>query len=299
MNATRLFSQDAYPALSDPIHTKQIKKGALNLYLDPSYDVPQLHEFIDAIRSGDLSRVTQVDSSDYARVYRFELPGVAGNNTFYYKEFLFRSFGDRLSVILRKSRARRAWDGAQLLLANCFLTATPVCMGEERRLGIVKRSFMVTEAVGDAQSVDSFIKKNYPVATDQKSMLMKRKFLQHLGMTVGRMHHLGIFQGDLRPGNVLVQHGDPPTISLIDNERTRKYGKLPVRKRVKNLVQINLSLVPAITRSDRARFFSAYLEENPDLMGNKKKWQEMVLSKTRSRMMLKGWRYPSPNRTTD
>ena len=158
---------------------------------------------------------------------------------------------------------------------------------------------MVTKAVGDAQSVDSFIKTNYPVGTDRESMLMKRKFLQHLGMTVGRMHHLGIFQGDLRPGNVLVQHGDPPIISLIDNERTRKYEKLPDRKRVKNLVQINLSLVPAITRSDRARFFSAYLEENRDLKNDKKKWQEMVLSKTRSRMMLKGWRYPSPNRTTD
>ena len=93
MNATRLLSEDACPALSDPIHTKQIRKGALTLYLDPSYDVPQLHAFIDAIRSGDLSRLLKSRAPIMLESTGLNFPALQPMTLFTLRNFSFEAFG--------------------------------------------------------------------------------------------------------------------------------------------------------------------------------------------------------------
>lgn len=207
---------------------------------------------------------------------------------FFYKEFFFRNFRDRLSVLFRESRAKRAWTGACILTDHELHTAMPVCLGEQRVLGIVKRSFLVTEGLPDAMEIEKYIKKYFSGNDDPKKVLRKRKFISLFGKTIGKMHSSGIFQGDLRERNVLVQEGDPQKIYLIDNERTRRYARLPDRKRLKNLVQVNMNRSPVITLTDRLRFFYAYLDENPDLVSFKKNWIKKVLRKTRTRLAGKG-----------
>jgi len=164
----------------------------------------------------------------------------------------------------------------------------PVCLGEQRVLGIVKRSFLVTEGLPDAMEIEKYIKKYFSRNDDPKEVLGKRTFISQFGKTIGRMHRSGIFQGDLRERNVLVQEGDPQKIYLIDNERTRRYARLPDRKRLKNLVQVNMNRSPVITLTDRLRFFYAYLDENPDLVSFKKDWIKKVLRKTHIRLIGKG-----------
>lgn len=263
--------------------------STLRLTFIPSFDMLPLKEQIVALFEGNTSETKRLPSSDFTQVHEFEISLQGKKRRFVYKEFLFRNIRDRFSVVFRKSRAMRAWVGAELLMNHGFGTAIPVCVGEQKTWGPVKRNFLVTEAIGDAQGVDEFIKNHYSSVTGQEIFFQKRKLLKLLGETIGRLHSLGIFQGDLRPGNVLIQDGDPQKIHLIDNERTRKYSTLSDRKRLKNLVQINLILAPTITRADRARFFYAYLEENPGLILSKKEWMKKIVQKTRVRMRRKGW----------
>jgi predicted unusual protein kinase regulating ubiquinone biosynthesis (AarF/ABC1/UbiB family) len=92
--------------------------------------------------------------------------------------------------------------------------------------------------------------------TSQKQQLISR-----FGQTVGRMHAQNIFHGDLRLGNVLVKQDNSQFVFIfLDNERTRKFKKLPRRLRLKNLVQICMSR-DNISDPDRTIFLNAYLSQ--------------------------------------
>jgi len=110
--------------------------------------------------------------------------------------------------------------------------------------------------------------------------------IRKIGRLIGRLHRTGIVHGDLRPGNILVQHsGGEPVFYFIDNARNRFFKKsMPDRLRLKNLVQMNMLLMPHITHSNRLRFFRAYLLENPGLVPHERKWIHIISLKTRKRM---------------
>ncbi len=261
---------------------------SLQLQFHPAYQCSDLQGRILDIYSGRVEGADPIQSSAYAKVFAFDAPCQGGVRSFFYKEFFFRNLRDRFSVLFRASRAKRAWTGACILADHGLHTAMPVCLGEQRVLGIVKRNFLVTQAIPDALEIEKYIKKHFFRNDDPKKVLRKRKFISLFGKTIGKMHRSGIFQGDLRERNVLVQEGDPPEIYLIDNERTSRYPRLPERKRLKNLVQANMNRIPEISRTDRLRFFCAYLGENPDLVPFKKDWIRKILRKTRARLVGKG-----------
>ncbi len=256
-------------------------------FVPPFHDAPALRSHIEAIFDGDLQGADKIASSRYAKVFRFEAEIKGEARAFYYKEFLFRNFRDRLSVLFRPSRAMRAWRGSRLLIDHGFDTAPPVCVGEDRRFGVVRRNLMITESIPDVLELADY-PDHEPATQEHGAVSRKRRFLKEYGRVIGRLHREGIFQGDLRERNILVRNGDPPKFYLIDNERTRRYRNLPDRKRLKNLVQANMYPFTGITRTDRVRFFCAYLEENPSLIPRKKVWMKNILRKTRFRLRKKG-----------
>ncbi len=114
----------------------------------------------------------------------------------------------------------------------------------------------------------------------------KRTFIQTIGQLIGRLHKQGIFHGDMRPGNILVKRSPKELLSyFIDNERNRYFPKgIPQRLREKNLIQINMTVLPAITFPDRLRFFKAYLNENPELKPYAKDLTRKIFLRTRERL---------------
>ncbi len=174
-----------------------------------------------------------------------------------------------------------------MLMDHGFDTAPSVCVGEHSRFGVVSRNLLVTEAVRRVSELADYLDRELSTGNPD-GVAGKRRFLKEYGRVIGRLHREGIFQGDLRERNILVRNGDPPKFYLIDNERTRGYGRLPDRKRLKNLVQANMYNSLNITRTDRVRFFYAYLEENPVLEPRKKEWMGKILRKTRFRLNRKG-----------
>jgi tRNA A-37 threonylcarbamoyl transferase component Bud32 len=99
------------------------------------------------------------------------------------------------------------------------------------------------------------------------------------------MHAKGIFHGDLRLGNVLAgQEGDIWRFFLLDNERTRKFDRLPFGLRVKNLVQVNMVRKGNISYTDRMRFFREYCAETKISKKQSKSLAEKVVEKTNWRL---------------
>jgi hypothetical protein len=99
------------------------------------------------------------------------------------------------------------------------------------------------------------------------------------------MHAKGIFHGDLRLGNILArQEKNRWRFFFLDNERTRKFYRLPARLRLKNLVQVNMPPPAYMSNTDRMRFFKEYWAQNEKAKIKKADLITKVLKKTRRRL---------------
>lgn len=219
-----------------------------------------------------------VASSKYAIVHRCTFLLRAKQVNCYIKQYLNRSAVDVLKHLFRPSRAKRAFTAGLMLTENGFLTPAPLALGQYRQLGICTKNFLITAEVADA----------IPMHKCLRTTPDKESLLADFGQTVGKMHAAGIFHGDLRMGNVLAKKdGANWRFWFLDNERTKKFTKLPDALRIKNLVQINM-FRDKITQADRETFFEAYLTQNPDQAGRKNALAQSVLTKTNKRLENKG-----------
>jgi serine/threonine protein kinase len=233
--------------------------------------------------------LTPVLSSDVSRVYKFTAGLDGRERCFYFKQYLYRSTLDFIKHLVRPSRARRAFQATLMLERNGFRAPLIVAMGECKFNFLKMENFLLTVEVEDAKQIHQFIPDNLEnFTTEQLNDL--RQLIRAFGHTVGKLHAAGIFHGDLRLGNVLVRREkDGWHIFFIDNERTRRFRRLPARLRLKNLVQANMLISDCITKTDRMRFFKAYLSLNPSIQNRLAFWAKKVVAKTSRRLSRKDW----------
>lgn len=199
-------------------------------------------------------------------------------NSYFIKRFRPESFPVRLKDSLRGSRALRSWKAGQMLERKGFSVPQVISLGERRSLGLLADSFMITLPIEGISLLELLL----PV----KNVRTKRTIIRRIGNEIGRLHREGIIHGDLIPGNIFaIGKSDHINLCLLDNERTRDVGKIPLHERVKNLVQFNRVIVPRVTASDRVRFFDAYLEENSELKADRKELLRKIGEITSERVM--------------
>ena len=220
-----------------------------------------------------------VHSSAQARVYRIKFQ----DHEYYHKTFCQRSKLEPLKNYFNGSRATRSLRGHKILRKNGFSAPRVIMIGHRGA-----HNFMVSEAVVDALSLSQYadkIKKPESLNFHQK----KLELLDEIAEFIGKMHAEKIIHGDLRWGNLLITKDDAGKnrFWLIDNERTFKYPILPSVRRLKNLVQLNMTIYPAVTRTDRLRFFIRYLQENSCIKSTKRKWIRLIANKTSRRIRKK------------
>lgn len=231
--------------------------------------------------------LTPVQSSVVSRVYKFTTRLDDSKRCVYFKQYLYRSVLDFIKHLVRSSRARRAFQAALMLERNGFKAPVIVAMGECKFSFLERENFLLTLEVEEAKPIHKFIPESLEYFTKEQLNDL-RELIRKFGRTVGRMHAAGIFHGDLRLGNVLVRRDkNGRHIFFIDNERTRKFRRLPARLRLKNLVQANMLISECITKTDRMRFFKSYLQENIDIRGWHKKLANKIDTKTRERLKTK------------
>ncbi len=221
-------------------------------------------------------------SSRFATVLQFE--NRPTGEEFFFKEFHARGLKDKLKKFFCSTRSERAFRGGQLLLDKGFLTPLPVVQGTEKTLFFKGRNFLITRAVPGERTYQYFA-LHFRTPLSYEMTAEKRALIDAAGREIGRLHRTGIFHGDLRVGNIIIDgRGSTARFFFIDNERTRYYQIIPGEQRLKNLVQLNMVLLPQITRTDRLRFLRGYFVENPFILPQRKELIRSVGSLTEKRV---------------
>jgi len=107
--------------------------------------------------------------------------------------------------------------------------------------------------------VDSVLLNDYLSSLTAKRH--KRRAIKKLALWVKQIHDNHIWQRDFKSSNILCRKGD---YLMVDLDGVTIRGRLPDKKKIINLAQLNASLSNAITIKDRLRFFYYYTaEEKP------------------------------------
>ncbi len=165
----------------------------------------------------------------------------------------------RADALLHGSPARRAWRGAQLLQTHGFSAPQPLAVVERRRAGLVQESVYISQALPYPPLSDYWreFAPHWPVA-------QRRLFLRELALFVRSFHAAGLYSGDLRDANLLVEAGGAPhgprwRFCLVDLDRLKHGSSLTLRRRIKNLVQLDRTLGRRARRTERLFFLYTYL----------------------------------------
>lgn len=230
---------------------------------------------------------TTIPSSEYANVFRLTVRFDGVDREVYLKEYIRGSIVHFIKQLFRASRAKRAFKATLMLAEHDFGTPTIVATGEYRFGPFHTRDFLVTLDVADSKRIYEFIPEGRrDLAKEQ--LRGKRELTRAFGRIIGKMHAKGIFHGDLRLGNVLAkQEGHRWRFFFLDNERTKRFRRLPVRLQVKNLVQANMKLPDTLTNTDRMRFFHAYWAENGGSKPQKRELVRQVVKRSDRRLYKK------------
>jgi tRNA A-37 threonylcarbamoyl transferase component Bud32 len=271
---------------SDDYETARIRQWSLTIKRGISPDDAISVSCGDSDVSSSDKRTRYVSSSDSASVFISSLPCLGKSRDVYVKHFLPRSLLDQLKHLFRASRAARAFEASLLLRRNSFDSPEPLALLEKRYGPFGGENVLVTGAVAEALRPSSYLEKCRERPSPARTR-DKRLAIRQLGHVVGRMHAKGIFHGDLRLDNVLLQSGDGGwKFYFIDNERTRQFRSMPERLRRKNLVQLNM-IGHGVTGTDRVRFFTSYAKAAGLSADRKRKLVADVVRLTHRRLRIR------------
>ncbi|MCH8193905.1 MAG: hypothetical protein IIA65_07800 [Planctomycetes bacterium] len=237
------------------------------VYLHPEF--PEALADLVVVNSKAFQRAgfEAVASSPFAKVYRGTVEIAERTYCLYLKHYLYRSPIDVAKHFFRSSRAMRSFRAAALLNERGLSCPVVVAVGLRRpllssvpllnRLPFCWTSTTLTLSVEGACPLHEYWWNHL------NTLAKKRGFLEALGTEIGYMHSQRLVHGDLRSGNIYIEEeSEGWRFCLLDNERTRRFRRVPQAQIVKNLVQVHL-FIHDVTQTDRARFFRAYLRQHP------------------------------------
>lgn len=212
--------------------------------------------------------------------------------TLYVKRYLMRDATDRLKHLLfRASRARRALRGAELFRSRGFDAPRPVLLLEDSILGVTVRSALVSDDAGAGfRAAAWWTTEGWPSLGRGD----RRALIRALAAHVAAMHGEGLVHGDMRGGNLLARRAaEGWSFCWLDTEGNRRFRRVPLRWRSKNLVQLNM-LRGGIGPRDRAAFWRAYRVAAGLPAAQSRQLRRLVAARTAVRWAKRGWTALAP-----
>lgn len=172
-----------------------------------------------------------------------------------WKEIVKNLFSGRLPVL----GAGNEWRALQRLTALGIDTLRPVAYGERGRNPARQRSFIVTEEIAPAISLEDVCRDWRAVSP---TPTFKRALIHRVALMARRMHRGGVNHRDFYLCHFLLHlPADPrtPKLSLIDLHRAQIRKSTPQRWRDKDLAALYFSALEiGLTQRDLLRFLRSY-----------------------------------------
>ncbi len=246
---------------------RAVRIGSLLAWLAPGVDP---HTAIAP--DGDPDRLLTRPDCRLVKLQRKVMVGrvTTAAGALYVKRYTVHAWRVALGSLGRWSPARRAFEAARRLRALGFGVPGVVAAVEERRGGLLRRSFFLTHDVAGACTADLYWQR----LADRPAQ--RRRFARALGDLFRRLHAAGVYHNDLKDVNVLAREGpEDPDLVLLDLERVQ-FGSVPGRRRrIKNLVQLERTLGRVAPASARVRLLRAYLGRDAD-RAERRDWASAV-----------------------
>lgn len=197
-------------------------------------------------RTGQLSTVK--DGPNRA-IYRVQLPEL----DLHIKQYRPSGLRSRIREMLRANKAQREFELAAKIGERGIPTPEPVAWGLER-IGLGRGAgWLVTKTIPGVSLLEN-------MAAHEGSSNRGLDFTKQLAAFVARLHDAGVVQTDFHPGNILVDAtSDSPQFALLDLHGVRLGNPCSWPERRDNLIVFNRYFMLRATRSQRLRFWRAYL----------------------------------------
>ncbi len=166
-----------------------------------------------------------------------------------------------LKNVPRTSRAKRVFEllyGAEL---RGLQTPRPVALIEERRLRVLRRSYVITEFIEDAVQLAHFPGGAFSGLDKER----RERLMAAVGRVIGTMHARGFYHGDLKWNNILVKaSGDGgPVVYIIDFDGSRLKAVLDTSECLRDLERFMRDIDGSKTSAEeRDGFLYGYLGAN-------------------------------------
>jgi serine/threonine protein kinase len=261
-----------------------LRHRATSVWIDAKFNKPAIIELIwepDQFFSDE--RCVVVKDQKKIKVGRVAVDVSGALYRIFIKRYNAFSWRARLLSIFTRSGGFRSLQGAAILRNAGFATAKPIAALESRRCGVVTKSFYLSEEIAGGKTADTYWRENLTIAQSQR-LRHRRRFISGLALTFQALHRQGVYHNDLKDANIIVvpeRNGE--LFYLLDLEGTRRYSDLNLRRKVKNIVQLNHTLGRLLRRTEKMYFLKVYLDASFASKRIKRRWVTAVLEQSRRR----------------
>jgi len=217
------------------------------------------------------------------KVARIQLALEGQTRTVYLKRYNAFSWRYRLSSLFQTSGASRALKGAAILAQTGLGTARPLAAMESRSYGMLSKSFFLSEEITGGETADAYWRGKLSACPGAAGVLRRRRFLKDLGGLFAMLHEKCIYHNDLKDANIIVaaEDGDRESFFLLDLEGLRAGNVLSLRRRVKNLVQLNRTFGRHVSATQKLYLLKSYLGADFFNKAKRRAWIRSILKGSR------------------
>jgi len=238
---------------------------------------------IDAVFSFNAGRsLTKNNLAKYRTRLEFEInsPAVKVFLKRYDKPPVLAQFRSWLSAHRRISCAVFAVRAASELAVEGVNTPKTLFYGEQWRAFFEKRSFIITEEIPSAESLERKLPDCFNSPATVEKLKLRRSFIVQLAGFIRKFHETDFRHRDLYLSHVF--YSDSGDFYLIDLARAFKPIARYQRFRIKDIAQLFYS-APAkyFSRTDRLRFYVGYIGREDKLTGKDKTFIRKVINRAR------------------
>jgi len=199
--------------------------------------------------------ITTIKTGPHRTVYRLE----NARGVFYVKHFHPVGWFNWLKHLVRPTRAEHERDLAQWLTSRGIATIAPLAVGRRRHHGSPCESLLVMPAIAGTP-LDETCREVSGRLQGPARAQWRQTLARALGQCLGELHRAGGDHRDLHAGNLLVETtANGPRLHLIDLQALRRERSLSLGAALQNLANFHQFFVGESTRSDRRRFWEAYV----------------------------------------